>query len=82
MKKLLLATALVPLGTLAYAQCAPDFSDVTLTISTQNGPFIASALQAAADSWEAQDLRQGRLGRVSVFRALSEVPDRDDPADR
>lgn len=54
MKRLLLATAIVPLGTIAYAQCAPDYSDVTLTISTQNGPFIASALQSAAESWEAK----------------------------
>ena len=51
MKKLILATALVPLGTLADAACLPDYSGVTLTISTQNGPYIASALKTAADSW-------------------------------
>ena len=51
MKRLLLATALIPFGGAAFAECAPDYSGVTLTISTQNGPFIASALQAAADSW-------------------------------
>ncbi|WP_336055126.1 extracellular solute-binding protein [Nitratireductor sp. CH_MIT9313-5] len=51
MKKLLLATALVPIASLAHAECSPDFSDVTLTVSTQNGPFIASALQIAAETW-------------------------------
>jgi len=51
-KKLLLATAFVPIASLANAACAPDYSGVTLTVSTQNGPFIASALKAAADSWE------------------------------
>jgi len=39
-------------STTAMADCAPDYSGVELTISTQNGPFIASALQAAAESWE------------------------------
>ncbi|KUF10743.1 extracellular solute-binding protein [Pseudoponticoccus marisrubri] len=52
MKNLLLATALVPIASLANAACAPDYSGVTLTVSTQNGPFIASALKTAADSWE------------------------------
>ena len=37
MKKLLLATALVPFGTMAYAQCSPDFSGVTLTGSYAAG---------------------------------------------
>ena len=36
------------------AQCAPDYTGVTLTVSTQNGPAIASALAAAAESWEAK----------------------------
>jgi multiple sugar transport system substrate-binding protein len=52
MKKLLLTVAILPLSATAHAQCAPDYSDVTLTVSTQNGPFIASALQTAADAWE------------------------------
>lgn len=52
MKNLLLATALVPIAGLASAACAPDYSGVTLTVSTQNGPFIASALKTAADSWQ------------------------------
>lgn len=57
MRRLILSTLLLPLAAMplagtAYAQCAPDYSDVTLTVSTQNGPFIASALQQAAESWE------------------------------
>lgn len=40
------------LSSTAYAACSPDYSGVELTVSTQNGPFIASALQTAADSWE------------------------------
>ena len=52
MKNLMLATALVPIAGLASAACAPDYSGVTLTVSTQNGPFIASALKTAADSWQ------------------------------
>lgn len=52
MKNLLLATALVPISSLANAACSPDYSGVTLTVSTQNGPFIASALKTAADSWQ------------------------------
>ena len=43
MRRLLLATALIPFGGVAFAECTPDYSGVTLTISTQNGPFIASA---------------------------------------
>lgn len=54
MKRFLLATAMLPLATGAWAQCAPDYSGVTLTVSTQNGPYIASALQEAAKSWEAK----------------------------
>lgn len=51
MKRLLLTAALLPLGSAAFAQCSPDFTGVTLTVSTQNGPAIASALQTAATSW-------------------------------
>lgn len=54
MKKFLISAAILPLATQVYAACAPDFSGVTLTVSTQNGPFIASALKTAAESWEAQ----------------------------
>ena len=34
--------------------CAPDFSGVTITVGTQNGPFIAQPLQHAAEAWEEQ----------------------------
>ena len=52
MKKLLLTAALLTLGGMAAAQCAPDYPGVTLNVSTQNGPAIASALSAAAEVWE------------------------------
>ena len=51
MRKLLLASTLIPIAGFAQAQCSPDYSGVTLTVSTQNGPFIASALRTAGDSW-------------------------------
>lgn len=51
MKKLILGALCVPFSGGALA-CDPDFSGTTLTVSTQNGPYIASALQMAADSWE------------------------------
>ncbi|MDJ1006258.1 MAG: extracellular solute-binding protein [Paracoccaceae bacterium] len=51
MNKLLLTAAIVPLAGAAMA-CEPDYSGVTLTVSTQNGPFIASAMAMAAQSWE------------------------------
>jgi len=54
MKKLFLTAALLSSASMAHATCAPDYSGVTLTISTQNGPFIASPLQTAAESWEAK----------------------------
>lgn len=53
MKKLLLGTSILPLmAGAAFAACSPDYTGVTLTVSTQNGPFIASALQTAATKWE------------------------------
>lgn len=51
MKQFLIATALASLASSALA-CAPDYTGVTLNVSTQNGPFIASALQMAAKTWE------------------------------
>jgi multiple sugar transport system substrate-binding protein len=51
MKRLLLTAAMLPLASFAHAACSPDYSGVTLTVSTQNGPFIASALKTAAESW-------------------------------
>ena len=54
MKKLLMSVAALPLATMTHAECLPDYTGVTLTISTQNGPYVASALRTAADSWEAK----------------------------
>ena len=54
MKNLLLSVAVLPLATIVHAECLPDYTGVTLTISTQNGPYVASALQTAAESWEAK----------------------------
>jgi len=52
MKKYLLATALLSVAGSAMAACSPDYTGVTLNVSTQNGPFIASALQMGAKVWE------------------------------
>ena len=53
MKKLLLSVAILPLlAGSAFAACSPDYSGVKLTVSTQNGPFIASALHTAAAKWK------------------------------
>ncbi len=56
MKKHLLGTAaaavLVAAASNASAQtCDPDYSGVTLTAASQTGPYIASALQLAAEEW-------------------------------
>ncbi|NAZ36345.1 extracellular solute-binding protein [Rubellimicrobium sp. CFH 75288] len=45
------AAALAALAAAPALACEPDFTGVTLTVSTQNGPAIASALQAAGRSW-------------------------------
>lgn len=52
MKRILLAAALLPFANSAWAACSPDYTGVELTVSTQNGPFIASALSEAAKSWK------------------------------
>lgn len=53
MKRLLLSTvAFAALGAGTAMACQPDYTGVTLNVSTQNGPAIASALAAAAVSWE------------------------------
>ncbi len=49
------------LSTAATAQCDPDYSGVTLDVGTRTAPFIASAVQAAATSWE-----QKTCGKVNV----------------
>ena len=54
MKHYLLAAALCSTAASAWAECSPNYSGVTLTVSTQNGPFIAQPLQEAARSWEAK----------------------------
>ena len=35
----------------ANAVCSPDYSGVTLTVASQTGPYIASALKLGADEW-------------------------------
>lgn len=59
MKRLLLAsTAVAALSIAAMgaanAACNPDYSGVTVTIATQTGPYIASALNNAAPAWKAK----------------------------
>ena len=81
MKKLLLTAALLPIGGMAAAQCAPDYTDVTLNVSTQNGPAIASALAAAAEVWEAKTCGEVNVIEFPFGRTLSEIPHRHVPAD-
>jgi multiple sugar transport system substrate-binding protein len=33
------------------AACSPDYTGVTLTVASQTGPYIASALKLGADEW-------------------------------
>lgn len=47
------AGLVVPFAGPALA-CSPDFSGITITVGTQNGPFIAQPLQHAAEAWQAQ----------------------------
>src|SRR5688572_23726161 len=58
MKRLLLASAAVAAMSMAsggaHAACSPDYSSVTITIATQTGPYIASALNNAAAPWKAK----------------------------
>lgn len=51
-------------GSTAYAACLPDYSGVTLTAVSQTGPFIASALRMAGDSWEEKTC--GKLKIVEI----------------
>jgi len=60
MKKVAFAVLCACASYNVYA-CEPDYSDVTLTVSTQNGPFIASALKTAADVWESET-----CGKVTI----------------
>jgi len=61
MKKYLLAIVPLLMSGTAYAACSPDYTGVTLKVSTQNGPAIASALQAAGKLWE-----EKTCGKVEV----------------
>src|SRR5690349_6707205 len=55
MKRFLLATACAAaFGASAAFACSPDYSNVTLTIGTQTGPYIASALTMAGEEWKKQ----------------------------
>lgn len=57
MRKTLLAStaaATLALSAGGALACDPDFSGVTLTAGTQTGPYIASALTMAAETWSEQ----------------------------
>ena len=58
MRRVFLATASAAALTLAAgtagAQCDPDFSGVTVTVGSKTGPFIASAMQMAGETWAEQ----------------------------
>ena len=55
------AVALFAMSAGAALACEPDFTGVTLTATTQTGPYIASALQLAAKGWE-----EKTCGKVNV----------------
>ncbi|MFK7997416.1 MAG: extracellular solute-binding protein [Granulosicoccus sp.] len=52
------------LGGAAHAACSPDYEGVTLTAVSQTGPFIASALRMAGDTWEEKTC--GELNIVEI----------------
>ncbi len=55
LQKLALGTASVALSAgMASAACEPNYEGVKLTYITQTGPYIASAIVTAAESWSAQ----------------------------
>lgn len=58
MKKILLgsvaAAALSLTAGTPAAACSPDYSGIKITATTQTGPYIASALQIAAEGWKKQ----------------------------
>ena len=53
-KMIAAAIAATVVGAPAFAACDPDYTGVKLTYITQTGPYIASALTNAAESWTAQ----------------------------
>lgn len=64
MKRVLLSSTAVTLFALsagAVLACEPDYTGVTITATTQTGPYIASALQIAAKGWE-----EKTCGKVNV----------------
>jgi multiple sugar transport system substrate-binding protein len=50
---LMLATSLATAcaASQVNAACSPDYTGVTLTVASQTGPYIASALKLGADEW-------------------------------
>ena len=65
-RRTLLATTLLASAAFATPSfaCEPNFEGVTLTAVSQTGPFIASALRMAGDSWEAKTC--GKLNIVEI----------------
>ncbi|NEJ83254.1 ABC transporter substrate-binding protein, partial [Rhizobium leguminosarum] len=65
MRRLLLSSTaaglLAAAGVTSALACEPDYTGVTLTATTQTGPYIASALQLAAKGWE-----EKTCGKVNV----------------
>ena len=64
MKRVLLSSTAVTLFALSAGTvfaCEPDYTGVTITATTQTGPYIASALQIAAKGWE-----EKTCGKVNV----------------
>lgn len=56
-----LASALAVSSGAANAICSPDYSDVSLNVGSQVGPFIASALDSAGKSWSEKTCGQVRI---------------------
>ena len=56
----LAASALIWAGT-AFAACSPNYKGVTLTVGSQVGPYIATAMVAGAKVWEKKT-----CGKVNV----------------
>lgn len=54
MRIFLTGAAVLALAPAAAMACDPDYSGVTLTAGTQTGPYIASAVTAAAKVWKEQ----------------------------
>lgn len=46
-----LSAAVMALSAGSALACSPDYTGVEITATTQTGPYIASALTLAAESW-------------------------------